>query len=420
MTTIPDAADLLRPVTCPACGHHVAVTLFGGEAEPLESLTRPGRATPTRAVSRRALDVIRCVDCGHVFNAASDHAAVPHADQRSRTFNGAPGWPEHVRAVRDEMLARLPGNPVVVEVGHGDGRFLTVLAEARPTGRYVGFDPHGVATAGHPAVELRRDWFVATRELANLGPHLIVSRYMMEYLTHPLGFIQELAFAAARSGIQPVLYLEVPCIDRALETGRTFDFDHEHTSYFTTTSFMRMLSRCGVVEQRIGHGYQKEVVYAFVRFGRGQAQVEHARAAEAFRNTAHESLAHLHRQLDALAASGRSLAIWGGTGEAAAFIAQSGMDADRFPIVIDSDADAIGTFVPGTGQEIRSPEWLRAHRVDVVIIPAQRRARDVVREMAASDIRCDRVLVELRGRLVAYVADAPPYRDTGVLAVASG
>jgi hypothetical protein len=399
MAPVHNATDFSRTSRCPACGHNVAVLLFKSDTEP-------------------AAEIVRCVDCGHVFNASRDHAAVPYADRPSRNFIGAHGWNEHVRGVRDEMLARLPSTPMVVEIGHGNGDFLASLSEARSTGRYVGFDPDGIAEAFDASIELRRERFVATRALAELSPHIVVCRYVLEHLTHPLGFVQELAFAAAWAGIQPLLYLEVPCIDRALETGRTFDFDPTHTSYFTTASFMRMLSRCSPVEQRIGHGYQREVLYAFVRLGRGQTQVEHARAAEAFRGAARESLARLRRQLDALAASGRSVAIWGGTGEAAAFIAQVGADAVRFPIVVDSDADTVGGIVPGTGQKIRSPEWLRDHPVDVVIIPTHRRGPDIVREMAAADIRCDAVLVEHGGRLVESDArrDARDYLGATALA----
>jgi hypothetical protein len=395
-----NAADLSRTARCPACGHNVAVLLFHAEVEP-------------------AAEIVRCVDCGHVFNASPNRAVVLSADRPSRTFTGGHGWTEHVRGVRDEMLARLPSTPMVVEIGHGNGDFLASLAEARSTGRYVGFDPDGIAEAFDAAIELRPERFVATRALAELSPHIVVCRYVLEYLTHPLGFVQELAFAAAWAGIQPLLYLEVPCIDRALETGRTFDFDPAHTSYFTTASFMRMLSRCSPVEQRIGHGYQRDVLYAFVRLGRGQTQVEHARAAEAFRGAARESLARLRRQLDALVASGRSVAIWGGTGEAAAFIAQAGADAMRFPVVVDSDADTVGSIVPGTGQMIRSPEWLREHPVDVIIIPTHRRAPDIVREMAAADIRCEAVLVENGGRLVESDARRDAREYLGATALAS-
>ncbi len=390
------AADVVRTAACPVCGHQVAVALFEGE------------------VSGAALDVVRCVDCGHAFNVAVPTSANGKAERPSRTFSSAPGWREHVRAARDETLARLPARPVVVEVGYGDAQFLGALAEARPAGRYVGFDPHGVEQAPHDAVQLKRERFSAVRALEELTPDLVIARYVMEHMAHPLAFVQELAFAAACAGIQPIVYLEMPCLDRALETGRTFDFAPEHVSYFTTSSLMRMLSRCGVVEQRIGHGYQKDVIYTFARLGRGQAQVQHARAAEAFRSATNESLAHLRRQIDGLAASGRTIAIWGASGEAAAFIAQVGADMRRVGFVVDADPDAIGKRLPSTGHEIRSPQWLSEHPVDVVIIPAARRARDIVREMVIHDVRCERVLVESRGRLVDYVTDARDARDASL------
>lgn len=420
MTTISDASDLVRAVTCPACGHHIAVSFFDGGFAPLATLAWPATAEEARGLGRLPLDFVRCVECGHVFNAAFDYAAVPYADRPNRMFNRAPGWGEHLRAVRDRMLAGLPAAPVVVEIGHGDGHLLAALAEARPAGRYVGFDPHGASEGRHLGIEERRALFLPTRDLAALAPDLIVSRHVMEHLTNPLRFIQELAFAATWAGIESTLYLEVPCIDRALEAGRTFDFYYEHNSHFTTTSFARMLSRSGVAGPRIGHGYGDEVIYAFARLAPDPGQARHARAALIFREEAHRSIEGLRAELDALAASGLSVAIWGGTGKAAAFMAQAGADAQRFPVVVDSDPDKVGTFVPGTGQEIRPPAWLAAHAVDVVIVPAHWRARDIVREMAASGITAPTVLIEFRGLLVDYFTAPHPYRDGGAALAAAG
>jgi hypothetical protein len=393
---LPDATDLARTLPCPACGYHVAVPLFTGDAY-------------------APADIVRCVDCSHVFEASEARAA----DRRRSMRRAACGRAEHVRAVRDEMLGRLPAAPIVIEIGADDGHLLAALAEARPTGRYVGFDADGSAEAPHLAVELRAEPFVAARALTDLSPHLVICRSVLEDVRHPLAVLQSLAFVAAAAGIQPLLYVEVACVDRALEMGRTFDFADARTSYFTTASFMRMLSRCSPVEQRIGHDAHHEVVYGFARLGRGQAQIEHARSAAAFRAATGEAAARLRRQLDGVAASGRAVAIWGGTGAAAAFIAQAGADAGRFPIVVDSNADAVGTLVARTGQTIRSPEWLRDHRVDVVVIATAAQAAEILAEMAARDLRCDRVLIEDRGRLVDHVPRAPAGFDASPLALAS-
>jgi hypothetical protein len=114
--------------------------------------------------------------------------------------------------------------------------------------------------------------------------------------------------------------------------------------------------------------------------------------------------------LDELALGGKRVAIWGGTGKAAAFIHQFGADAERFPLVVDSDPDKVGTFVPGTGQEIMYRDVLKASPADVIIIPTQWRAKDIVAEMARENIRASSVLIEHDGRLRDFFTGQHPYR----------
>ena len=117
----------------------------------------------------------------------------------------------------------------------------------------------------------------------------------------------------------------------------------------------------------------------------------------------------MKRQLDALITSGKRVAIWGGTGKSAAFIHQHGADAERFPLVVDSDRAKVGTFVPGSGQEIRFRDALLTETVDVVVVPPQWRARDIVGEMAMAGIKVAEVLIEHEGRLIDFRHDAHPY-----------
>ena len=81
-----------------------------------------------------------------------------------------------------------------------------------------------------------------------------------------------------------------------------------------------------------------------------------------------------------------------------------------FPLVVDSDAAKVGTFVPGTGQEIQHRDVLRLRPVDVVIIPPQWRAADITLEMEGVSISVDLVLIEHQGQLVDFFRDTHPYR----------
>jgi hypothetical protein len=116
------------------------------------------------------------------------------------------------------------------------------------------------------------------------------------------------------------------------------------------------------------------------------------------------------RQLDSLHQSGKPIAVWGGTGKSAAFVNRYRMDAKRFPIVVDSDPQKVGTFVPGTGQEIKFRDRLLENPVEVIIIPPQWRAKDIMAEMEQTGIRADTVLIEHKGRLIDYVNEENPYK----------
>jgi hypothetical protein len=191
---------------------------------------------------------------------------------------------------------------------------------------------------------------------------------------------------------------------------RSVDFYYEHSSQFTTDSFTRMLSQSVHRILEISHGYGGEVIFGMVGLGVPSSTSQSLQSARQFRADAETARKTIVAQLSELHQSGKRIAIWGGTGKSAAFICRHGVDGDRFPVVVDSDVAKVGTFVPGTGQEIRSRDYLLAHPVDVVVVPPQWRAADIILEMSQVGISIDSVLIEHRGRLVDFRRDDHPYR----------
>ena len=78
--------------------------------------------------------------------------------------------------------------------------------------------------------------------------------------------------------------------------------------------------------------------------------------------------------------------------------------------MVDSDPEKVGTFVPGAGQTIELGDILTTAPADVVIIPTQWRAKDIVAEMERKGIRAERVLIEHDGRLTDFFQEPHPYR----------
>ncbi len=401
----------MRQSACPACAYQVAVPFFDGGAQPLATIAWPASMEEAQALPKLPLDYVRCVGCGHVYNTCFDYSNIPYAQKPNLMFNQGTNWSDFITTLRARLLSRLPPDPVVVEIGHGDGSFIAALADGRNGGKFIGFDPHG-AVHQHDNVILRPDMFVPGQHLEELKPDLIVSRHVLEHLMNPLAFIQEISFAACCLGIRPQAYFEVPCIDRALETGRTVDFYYEHNSQFTTSSFERMLSSSGAEVLEINHGYNGEVVFGLMQLGLCSDQIKHAMEAQQFFDGAQHAYHVIRGQLSDLCRMKKRTAVWGGTGKSAAFMQHYGLDADRFPVVVDDDSKKVGTYVPGTGQRILFRDWLIENPVDVIIIPTQWRAVDIMAVMQRAGIKAETVLIEHNRRLVDFLREEHPYRNT--------
>lgn len=401
--------DNLLTASCPVCAHNIAVPFFKGGLQTLATLGWPESAVEARAMPRYPHDFVQCPACTHVWNRSFSYEAIPYQNNPNRMFNQGGIWKGHLAETRASLLKHLPTNPTVVEIGCGEGHFVRGLAEAAGgVGRFVGFDPNASPETGL-GVEFHARLFEPLTDMVIHTPDAVVIRHVLEHLTEPATLLEQLAWGSVMQNKPCWLFVEVPCIDRVFETGRLADFFYEHAAHFTTESFRTLMVRAGEIVE-LAHGYDGEVVYALVKMGVPTLLQQQAAAAIAFMRRADTSRETIRSQLDELAASRIKVAIWGGTGKAAAFIHQFNADAERFPLVVDSDSDKTGTFVPGTGQQIQFRDVLKIVAADVIIIPTQWRARDILAEMRREGIKARQVLIEHGGRLVDFHTDDHPYR----------
>ncbi len=171
------------------------------------------------------------------------------------------------------------------------------------------------------------------------------------------------------------------------------------------------MQRCSREVELVERSYDDEVIYGFVRIGGREGHVSLANESLDFSEKARKSKSVVMSHLNQLLENKKSVAIWGGTSKAAAFINRYELDAKRFPIVVDSDVDKVGTFVPGTGQEILFRDHLKVAPADVIVIATQWRAKDIVHEIRKFEIPYDEVMLESEGRLVDYFKDPNIYNS---------
>ena len=394
--------------TCPACGHALAASLMAPFRMPLATIAWPDSAEQAKAMKQLPHSFVRCLDCGHVYNMDFRYSEVPYSEKPNLMFNRGQIWTTHLVQTADLLLSYLPMGGTAIEIGCGEGHLLRHMAAKRRDGRFIGFDPNASFSTDGRFMG-RSEYFVPAQHIETLQPDLIVCRHVIEHLLNPLGFLQSIQFYASRFNLRTRVYVETPCVDRALENSRIVDFYYEHYSHFTTSSFTRMVQKTSHEIDLLTHNYNREVISGIFRVGCQHGWIEIDNQTTDFRTQASISEDLIAIQLEQILAQNKSIAVWGGTGKAAVFINRYRLDAGRFPCVVDSDPEKVGTYVPGQGQEIKSRDHLLDNPVDVVIIPMAWRAHDVILEMIDAGIQCQTILVEHRGSLVDFYSDQHPY-----------
>jgi hypothetical protein len=396
---------------CPICNYSIVTTLFNGGYHPLATLGWPTNSKEAREMQTFPQNYVQCPKCTHVWNHSFVYDAIPYQNNPNRMFNTGSIWKGHLAYTRNLVLSLLPETPTVIDIGCGEGHFVRGLAEVcNYQGRFIGFDPNTTSKTG-AGLEFYPRYFEPLIDTTDFAPDIVVMRHVLEHLTQPTIFLEQLAWSAAISKKNTWLFAEVPCIDRVFETFRLADFFYEHPSQFTSESFRKLMEKAGEITE-FAHGYDGEVVYSLVRLTTPKIQLENAIRTTNFLHQSYNSRTSISKQLNDLAKSDQRVAIWGGTGKAAAFIHQYNVDSQRFPLVVDSDPDKIGTFVPETGQEIIFRDILKSSPVDIVIIPTQWRAKDILTEMNREGIVAKLILIEHKGQLINFLTDKHPYKGT--------
>ena len=178
-------------------------------------------------------------------------------------------------------------------------------------------------------VEFHSQLFDPNVDVEKYKPDLIIIRHVLEHMTNPAEFIEQLAFAVG--SIKKVCYLfaEVPCIDVALDKKRITDFFYEHFSHFTTNSFKALMNKAGTVKA-LSHGYHREVIYGITALELNKTEFDLKNKTEEFHQEVNKNIQTIRAQIDELYNSDVSVAIWGGTGKCAAFINQYLVDAKLY------------------------------------------------------------------------------------------
>lgn len=385
---------------CIVCGHAISYQLFNPGPQPLMALNLPHCQEEALEAIRHPMNFHVCAICGHVWNTEFEYARVPYAGDSNLMYNNGMLWRTHMQLLIDKLAENylMWIDHPIIDIGCGDGLFFSQLLETIPKAKCIGFEP-GIEGDKITDFECVRDYFIPERDLKRLHPSLLVCRHVIEHLENPREFIAEIAYWCGQYGLDPVFLVEVPCFDRAFETGRISDLLYEHSSNFTLSSLYTLFSTSGFQLLEVSRLYDEEVAVGFFQ-PHTVALNQHHKLASSFNEKVTRTFASVEETLSQLRKS-TVVALWGGTGKSAAFLNMFALNCQDFPLIVDSDEHKVGRYVPGTGQKIQSPDVLIGQK-PIIIITTPWRAKDIYTEIQIRGLQYQQILVLKDGGLNEY------------------
>jgi hypothetical protein len=170
------------------------------------------------------------------------------------------------------------------------------------------------------------------------------------------------------------VFLQVPNAVRILRDIALEDIYYEHCSYFSPGSLARACEQAGLTPTRLEttYGEQYTALEAVPKGAVSAVQYEDdrpllSRLVRHFPERAEAWRRHWRRHLTAVRNEGRRVVLWGGSSKSVAFLTTCKV-AGAIHYVVDINPHRQGHFLPGTGQPIVPPVFLRAYRPDAVLL----------------------------------------------------
>jgi SAM-dependent methyltransferase len=298
-------------------------------------------------------------------------------------------WLKHCESYCDKMTKRfgLNGESFVVEVASNDGYLLQYFVRQQVP--VLGIEP--AANVAKVAVEKgvpTQVSFLGAQVAKELvaergGADLVLGNNVLAQVPDLNDFVEGLRILLKPAG---VLTLEFPHLLRLIEWNEFDTIYHEHFSYFSLLTTVRILEAHGMkvfdVEELSTHGGSLRVYASRVENATHEVQASVARLIEAEKKAGLSSAEGYERFAEQVketkfafvefllsaARQGQKVAGYGAPGKSATLLHYCGIGADLIEYTVDRSPHKQGRFLPGSHIPIYHPDRIRETKPDYVVI----------------------------------------------------
>jgi SAM-dependent methyltransferase len=225
---------------CPVCGGAETTLVYEADV-PMQHLLPAESPGPAGDLPR--IEIVSCLECGHLFNRLFDGELAARTYSRSPVTNVPvhPSMMERLSDLYSWLGDRDFNRRHVLEVGSGSGHLARLFAAAGA--RVTVFEPsHGLTPAMLPetGITLIPSLYPGSGE--HVPADLIICRQVLEHLANPAEVLACFARDLTAGG---ALYLEVPDAAYVTEKAAVQDLHAQHVQYFDEAHLIALAGRAG-------------------------------------------------------------------------------------------------------------------------------------------------------------------------------
>lgn len=317
-----------------------------------------------------------CPECGFIHNRAFDATLTQYSQNYNNSLHFSPVYDAYARASAQRIIERYGvTGKTVMEIGCGKGDFLSMLCRLGEN-RGIGFDQSYEDNQVAPELSGRLTFIndLFGPKYSGYQADLICSRYVLEHIPQPVAFMQMLRATVAADS-SPVFYFEVPNAELILSQLSIWDIIYEHCSYFNQGSLTRVFEVAGftVINTRETFGGQFVSLEATPTAGdlseipgRMEELYKLENEVDLFPAHCQSVLGRWRDTLSQVTRSGKKTILWGAGAKGVSFLNLLNV-SNEIEYVVDINPAKHGKYLPGSGQQVVSPEFLKEYRPDTVM-----------------------------------------------------
>lgn len=383
-----------KQTECPICGSKLLSEFLSRKQVPINQNLLMSDQASALGVSRGALALAVCEDCGFIFNRAFDPQKLVYGQDYENTQACSPLFNEYMDGlVRRIVVERNVRDSSILEIGCGKGLFLRKLVSYERAGnRGYGIDP---SYTGPPSELDGRLHFAARyfdSKSIDIPVDVVICRHVLEHVPRPLDLLRDVKKLLARARA-PRIFFETPCVDWILRNQVIWDFFYEHCSHFTAQSLTTAFEIAGFKVESLMPVFAGQYLWLEASLPRTAPPVSKqprgiVALAKAFTGAELGLKRSWEQRIQSLATT-EKVALWGAGAKGVTFANLIDPERRWIDSVVDLNPLKQDHFVPGTGHPIVSHTDLAARGVTSAILmnPYYREENLALLKAAKTEVR---------------------------------